>query len=628
MANNGIIQSKVPQRPPHPPAYQFPGGYCGGINTQLSPDLIRENETPDCCNISFDDGGVPTKRKGWEKLNASSWGATPIRGMYEFWKIGASEPIFLVAWGGKIWSVASDGTKTSLMSSPANITDTTTGFFTMNDTCYAYTGTEFVQYTGSGTVATVVGYVPKYTTGRSPDGTTSAADEELNLLSNSWKDVFTGTVAATDYHLSFTGLSATLVKAWVDGVEKTETTDFTVNRTTGVVTFSVAPGAVQVIIQAEKDNLNDPTDITKCTIFSVYGGKEDTRVFAAGHPTLVNYRWRSYLVDPTYWPISAFELITSDAEAVTGFGRMIDYQIIYKEYSQQYSYVNEVSGVVSFPVLPLNDEYGCASARTIAPAQGGLLALSYRGVIWTQPSLVRGQANCKMISAKVNDTRTSTTQVIGILDHTKAEIEAAFSILINQKYYLHIDDTVWILDLKYSDLVSGIYCWYRYTGLPGSASCFLDRSGDLYFGDNTNGLVYKPIDNVDPMLEYNDDGAAIDSYWFTPFLFMGLRNYIKKFERLNLTFAGQPDSGHQVSVYTDQGPEDIALTYSDSRSFDYSRIYYDDWTYGLMAYPQTESERVGYKGEYIQYRLRNNTLNQGMTVLSQSLEYSIRKKVR
>jgi len=617
------IQFKIPSSSSPPAPFSFPDGFAGGMNISVSADQIALNQSPDMLNMNYDAGGVPTHRFGFERLNAESWGVTPIRGMYEYHKIDGTA-VFLVAWGGKIWSynIVTD-TKTDLMTgSKASIEDAVTIFFTMGDKVYIKTPFDYCVYDGTNPVEDVVGYIPTISLSRTPDGV-ATENEELNYLSNSWKDSFNGDGMSTAYQLSFTGLSATTVKAWIDGVEKIEDTDFTVDRTNGIVNWGSAPpsGTNNVVIQAEKDGLMDATMITKCTIHTIYGGKNDTRVFFAGHPELLNWRFHSALFDPTYFPESNYVLVGSDAEAITDFGRMIDYLIIYKERRAFYSYIEGPNndGKVYFPVLPLNDEYGCIAPRTVQPAQGGLLALSEEGVTWTIPSMVRGQLNVKVVSRNINKR---SYVVYGLLDNTKDDLKNAHAIIYDEKYMLHIKDKVWVLDLRFSDLSRGECCWYPYDGIPGKASCFIEKDEDLYIGDKEQGLIYKS------QSRYLDDGEAIDAYWTSPLLFVGGRDWIKKFERLNVTFMGQPEGNHTLTIITDQGTEDILLLIQDERVFDYGIIDYGSFTYGIPLYPSTQSEKVGYKGEYLQWKIRNNQPDEDMTILAQSLQYSLRKRVK
>lgn len=623
----GPLQFKPPKAA-NMQSYSFPNGFAGGMNTMAMPDQIADNETPDMMNM-YIDGGVPTKRYGFSRINATSWGEKPIRGMYEFWKEGAANPIILVAWGNKVYSLnLTTGAKTDLMTgAKASIADANVTFFTMNDKCYFLTGTEFCEYDGTNPVAVVTGYVPTIIRSRSPDGTTVAGTpyEELNYLSNSWKESFSGTVGDVNYVLSMAADSIEGVT--VNGTALTAD-DYSLGVDKVTVTFDSAPGegSNNVIIQATKASLNDPTDITKCTIAHIWGGSNDTRVFIAGNSSISNRRWYSGLADPTYWPLLSYDDIGSNAEAITGLGRLYDMQIVKKERSTYYSTVgapDEITGLISYPTLPMNDQYGCVSPRTMASAQNGLLALSEQGVTFTMASFVRGQLNVVVVSEKVNSTKGST----GINDFTMAERQAAHAFVYDQKYWLHIKNQVWILDLKYSNLLEGIYCWYPYDGTPGKAAVFMESRERLYIGDTTIGVVYL-MSNADSPTPLRDDGASIDGYWTSPMVFGRARNWIKDFKKLDITYGGQAIANHLLIFITEDGDEEINVNYSDTRSFDFDDVDFDAWTFGSVSYPSTNSEKVGYRGEYLQWKIQNNVIDEPLVILAQILTYSLKKLIR
>ena len=632
MANNRRPIQIKPPKPTPVSAYSFAAGFAGGMNTMAMPDQIAENETPDVMNMELRSGKW-SKRYGFERATAESWGDFPIRGMYEFWKEGATAPIILVAWNGKLWSYdeATD-TKTDLMTGvKASIADTTVTFFTMNDICYFLTGTEYCQYDGTNPVAVVTGYVPIINQGRAPDGTGGTAYQELNHLSDSWRESFSGTADATEYKLQLPGLLGikpdSIEKAWVNGTEKT--TGFTLSADGFTVTFDTAPGLGDnnVVIQLTKEGLNDPTVITKCTIAQEWGGKNDTRVFFSGNPAISNRRWYSSvreggILDPTYFKVNDYDDIGSNAEAVTGFGRVVDYQVVYKERTTYYSSVvgPDDAGFMSFPVLPMNDEYGCIAPRTVCPAQGGLLALSEQGVTFTIPSFVRGQLNVVLVSEKVNHDWDSLT---GIQDFTMAEREAAHAYIYDQKYWLHIKDRVWVLDLRYSNLAQGVYCWYPFTQIPGKASCFLESGENLYIGDNAAGLIYKRYKG-----RYSDDAEPIDAWWKCPNLFMGSRGWIKKFLYAKITFAPAQISDHILSFITDEDIEDIPIR-QEAGLFSFANWSFKYFTFGVnnKEYPSIQPEKAGIKGEYLQLKIRNNS-NRGMTIVAVTVTYQTKKEVR
>ena len=53
---------------------------------------------------------------------------------------------------------------------------------------------------------------------------------------------------------------------------------------------------------------------------------------------------------------------------------------------------------------------------------------------------------------------------------------------------------------------------------------------------------------------------AIDAWWTSPIITSD-RAWIKKFERLNITFGGQAKH-HVLTVITDDGVEDTAITFA------------------------------------------------------------------
>ena len=95
-------------------SFRFPSGFAGGMNTLYTGDLIETNQSPDMQNMNYDDGGVPTKRTGFTRLN-DTWGAPGIQGFYDYWTTGASTPVYMLAWNGKMYSFdPATGAKTDL----------------------------------------------------------------------------------------------------------------------------------------------------------------------------------------------------------------------------------------------------------------------------------------------------------------------------------------------------------------------------------------------------------------------------------------------------------------------------------------------------------------------------------
>lgn len=625
--------------------YSFDDGFVGGLRIDMSPDKIPPSSSPSMENINFSDGAIPTKRFGASRVNAVSWGATPIRGTFEFYLIGTPTPIFLVAHGGKIYKyVESTDTKTSLCTGTVlTVADAPTTFFQVKDKCFIMTGTEYLYYDGTNPIATVqsIAHVPTIVLTKKPDGTGGLSSEKFNHLSDKWKESFNGNGTATEYvitkqllpdGLTPITLSANLFKAYIYEVPMTEGAGFTFNRTTWKATFAVAPasGIDNVQIQLEADALMDQTLITKCNMAIEFDGKGDSLVFITGNPLFPNVARYCWFYDPTYWPQDSDISVGNDARAITGWGRMNDYLVTYKqpgdESVQWYSTLSLDSvGAVAVSTSGLNDEFGCIAPRTVHPAQNGLLALSDKGVVWTWPSLVKGQANCKIISQGVNGKNGIAK---GILDNTKADLALAHAEMSGNKYLLHIKDKVWVLDLEYSSLANDVYCWYPYTGIFAKAGVFFVRDTVLYIGDKTDGLMYREKQVGEQEL-WLDDDAVIDAWWTSPLMFLGGRNWIKKFIRVRITLKVADGNRHTLTFITDQGPEDIIL-YQAAGWLSAANFNAEYFSAGVenRDYPSTQPEKIGYKGQYLQLKLRNNLYNKGLTMLAVEIGYSLLKKIK
>ncbi|MFA5385165.1 MAG: hypothetical protein WC364_10965, partial [Eubacteriales bacterium] len=384
MYNPRIIKNPAKVKEPKP--YSFPTGFAGGMNTAYTADQIQENQSPDMLNMNFDDGGVPTKRTGYSAVNTIGT-AGGVKGEYFYYRKGVTDPIHLVAHSTKLYSChLTTGALTSLYNS---MSGDQVNFFTFNDTCFWYDQSSYGYVDSTGAVDVIDGhsdnsYAPTVTLGRSPDGTTSTVYEAYNSLSYSAIDSFSGTVGDTVFQLSATGFAAAedIGPVYANGVLLATPADYSVNIVTGEVTTTASPGLGTNNLTVEwyhetfcKTQGSDVDLIGKCTIHAVYGGKNDTRVFMAGNPTYPNYQWISGVTeagpDPTYFPVDGSIAIDSDAEAITGMARMADYLIIYKDRSQYYQTIDDSASPTTFPVMPLNAEYGCIAPRSVVEVSNG-----------------------------------------------------------------------------------------------------------------------------------------------------------------------------------------------------------------------------------------------------------------
>jgi hypothetical protein len=174
-------------------------------------------------------------------------------------------------------------------------------YFVFGGKIYIMDGTNYLVYDGT-TVSPVTGFIPTTTISRSPSQG-GATYEDVNLLSPYKKNSFCSDGVSTDYYLDSKNIDGE-VRVWIadnDG-QLEETSDFTVDTTDGIVTFTQAPpepltvGQDNVVIQYKKDT-GTGNIIKNCTLVEVF----DNRVFASGNPNYPNRLWHCSLEDPTYW---------------------------------------------------------------------------------------------------------------------------------------------------------------------------------------------------------------------------------------------------------------------------------------------------------------------------------------
>jgi hypothetical protein len=252
--------------------------FSGGLNLSDIEFELSEGETSDCLNMWYKDG-ILDKRWGQDFIKSDE--APEVNGwsMYKFLYKG----FIIKHTGTKMYKQdPSTGVITEIYT---GLNDAESQIFKYNGNIYLKQVGNYIQWDGT-TGSEVVPYIPNVILNRLPTGG-GDLDEQYNRLGAGFKNSFNGNNSAVAYTLTDDDLDATLVTATVDGVPKVETVDFTVNRTTGVVTFSVAPptGTNNVVITAYKTEQDDIDSILDCLSVKPFGGQNDNRLFFGNNGT-------------------------------------------------------------------------------------------------------------------------------------------------------------------------------------------------------------------------------------------------------------------------------------------------------------------------------------------------------
>lgn len=576
-----------------------------GLDLSATPTQIDDHHSPDMLNMNTDERGALNKRTGYDRVYTTSLGTGKINGLFLFTKSDGTT-VLLIAHGTSLYTQSGSSQPVSIYSTKANAD---TSFFVMQDKCYIMDGTNYLVYDGT-TVSQITPYIPTLSISNTPTGGGSSF-EDFNLLGAGFKQQFSGTGTDTTFQLSLKGLDSTTVKANVDAVDKTEGTDFTVDRVNGKVTFTTAPssgGTNNVIITAYKTYSDKPNYIKKCVYNIEYGGNNDSHVFVSGNPDYKNRVWRSGVYDPTYFPENGFYNIGSSNEKVQGFVKQYDYLVIEKEHSKwNMIYSLDSSGNVSFPTKPINSQAGTLAPKSIQIIENNPVSLDEKGVYELVSSNVRDENNIQLISYAINNKLLK-----------EPNLKNAVSIDFDRKYWLAVNGNVYVYDYQQKE-------WYIYDNI--NVNWFIVMDLYLYFGSSTDGLLYKFKKSTDSY-PYNDDGVAINAYWRSKLIDFQAPEMTKMVRSLFMTLAPDVHTSANIYIRTDKKGE----TLIDSPRMDQFNLLYLDLTkFSLITsdIPQEIKKKIKEKKiTHVQLKLENNALNESLGVTSLGINYVLQNYVR
>ena len=585
--------------------------FSGGLNYKNNASLLKSNQSPEAINIRIRDGTI-SKRSGYSRLYPTSLGAGQINGIGIYRKANG-DAYRLICHDTNIYTQSGNSQPILLKSGIANAKAT---FFTLSDKFYILNGVNYLVYDGT-TCADVVGYVPLVLIGRSPTGSPNYGTprESLNIISPGFRTSFSATGTATAYTLPYTSLDATSITAIVNGVSMVETTNFTVNRTTGVVTFNIAPaiGTDNVIITAFKASLTTPALILNCKHAEVYGGKSEATVFFSGNPNYPDLIWHSRLYgenyNADYFPDDAVQKVPGN---VAGMAHIFD--LLYISHSKGHGYLSYADGT-SYPIFPyadINLEKGSDIPGSIQEVDNAVICASTsNGVMQVlSNTTVNNRLSINDISDLVNKSGSGRTD-LGIL--MEGNLTNAISYNHDGYYGLYINDVCYVWDYK-------LNAWLFDTNIP--ASCFAVIDNTLCFGSNTDGIVYQ----FDPLIA-NDDGVAIDAWYDLREECAGTPNMVKVINRIGLLAKPMSRGSTLVSFRSRKSNSDVVLSMQTS-AFSFVGFCFVNFTFNTSFFPVLKRKRMSKRANYFQFRFSNNVLDEGMSVISLNVQYDQGSEVR
>lgn len=491
-------------------------------NSAANVDITR---SPNSVNMIRDVPGKIRKCMGWKVENTyedESGNGLKINGYHSF----RGDDTYLVHAGTNIYQ------KDELLYSDANDERSTSWQF--KDRLYIIDGKKLLVYYKEevdGVISHKVepvennAYIPTLTISKDPEGG-GTSYEDLNLLTPKFTELFLGKANVKEYHLSFDNLDNEPIKVEVmngngDFIEKKAGTDYTVDYTNGIVTFSVAPGESpltgedNVKITASRTVEGYADRINKCTFGTLFGvnGASD-RLFLSGNPDYINYDWYSGQYDPTYFEDTAYSLLGSDSSAIVGYSIISNLLAAHKDSMEkdQNIILREGNLEDSEPVFRIVNTLqgsGAIAKHSFAYLSTEPLFLTNSGVYAVTAQDVTGEKYAQNRSFYLN----------GKLLEEKNK-EDAFGIVYKDMYWLCLNNVCYILDglqplmtdksMPYS---TRQYAGFYRTNVP--ANILWEREGILYFGTK-DGKVCSFYTDKYALASYNDNGEPIEAIWETP----------------------------------------------------------------------------------------------------------------
>lgn len=622
----------------------------GGKNSKYERSLLRDEESPDCQNVIFNNGAVET-RQGVSKLNTAAVGSFVGDGLYTRRDNTGSETM-VAFWGGTAWQL--QGTSFTTIPSAQSIFTAGVRFGSAQNENYLFAGNGgTVPYKWNGSSFNRHGVYP-------PTTTATVASNGAGQLS-----------ASGGYRYKVVFVNAALVESDVGPATST----FVVSSSSGqlqLTSIPVAPTSWGVSSRriyrtvASGSTFLRLTTISDNTTTTYSDNTPDSGLGAAAptdngvppnynaiiyHPGLgrlfmndsanPNYVWWTEAANPYTVASSNFQRAGDNTtDLVKGFAIQDNALIVFCENSITIGYFPDntpsnwkwITSKSPFgsksPYCMLR--YGDADGNKILfPAvQNGKL-VGFADFVGTS---VAPSATFLTISTNGSNTNSDriepdvfniqsnyVSNISGIVFNNKAYIACTYGsgATTNNRYYVY--------DFSISRLTKTKQpSWVPNTGVAPAQ--FTIYSGKLYFQSaSATGFVYQMEAGT-----YGDDGSAIDSYYWTK-EFPGYSsevNYNKDFRYANLLVenSGAYFMNLTYRVDSDSGTGDTQqIDLNPGGSLWGSMIWgVDNWGGGTSQ--QEVRQFLGTaRGKRIQFKFSNqNTLNQKFKVYRFNYAYNLK----
>lgn len=390
------------------------------------------------------------------------------------------------------------------------------------------------------------------------DPKTGAGDlyQPENRLSAYKKVRFNAAAGVTEYHLPVQDIDE-VRSVTVSGVLQAEAA-YTVDAEAGTITFRTAPPVSDppenntVEILYRKENPDAYNSIMDCAYATVYGGNRDLCVVLGGCPAQPNaYFWSGntqLAMDPSYFPMSHYNLAGDASDAITGFGKQQNMLIVLKEHSVgRATYgtekINEREQI-TMNYTRINSRIGCDLPWTIQLVENNLVFCNRRdGVHLIRDSSAAYENNIVCISRKVNgDTyRHGLTWAL-----RQADADLVCSVDTDRKYLVGYQGEAYEWDYTLSEYQNPT--WFYHTNLK--AVCFAHLNEQLWEFSASALYGFER--------SFMDDGEAIEKVYRFPTQHFGSYDRLKTVRSVVLSTRADANMRTRITWGCDYGTREDA----------------------------------------------------------------------
>ena len=613
----------------------------GGLSNKFKRSIIPDNESPDCQNVEFQDGAVGT-RQGWTVINTASVGSFPCDGLYTRHATDGSET--MCAWyGGTMFtldttSLVTVGSAQSIWTAGVRVGaaeyEDHIFFGNGNNPPMKYDGSEFTRHG-----------IP------APSGTVSAVSDASSAGtltgSYSWKFNYVNSLSVEgDVGAVITAPALASGQALLSDIPVAPQS-FGVNarnvyRTdAGGATYKYVTQIADNSTTTYVDNKDDSELGAQAPLDSGVPPEYNAVIYHQNRlffndPGTPNFVWFSDLAEPYTVASTNFVRVGDNtSDLVKGFAIYNNSLIIFCDKSQWIIYMPDTDES-NWILLTARSPYGSKSPyapvlynnKVLFPAMQNDKFVGFAALAG---DTVDPNATLLTVNAAGSDLKSDRIEPDMFLVQ-EAQVGNISGIVYQNRAYITVthetgttNNRVWVFDFSISNLSKNQEAaWVPWTGINAAQFTICDST--LYFAnsDENNGSYIAQLNDG----TYNDNGAAIDSYFWTK-EFSGLKgeeNNHKDFRECNLFYenAGKYFMNFGYRVNSDKGSGQLTQINLDPGTLTWGTLTWgtDNWGGGF-----DESEASQYlataRGTRIQFKFSNqNVADQRFRVLGLNFDYN------